>query len=142
MVLSGIIYCATCATNGKKYVGQTCRPCVIGPEALLERRRGKHEATAARGSRLPFHSAIRKYGAATFAWEILESLADIDALNSREEYYINTLRTLHRSHGYNAMHGGLNRTGTTEMRARMAAFPPACMAGLKRSRGDDIRRAS
>lgn len=61
-----IVYCVRNKTkdNLVAYVGCTEKP--------LEKRKAKHLQNAARGQILKFYSAIRKYGAGAFEWEVIK----------------------------------------------------------------------
>jgi hypothetical protein len=61
--IAGAIYLVTNLTNGKKYVGQT--------KLQVMQRWAKHLGEAKRGKGSVLHSAIRKYGAASFRVEQL-----------------------------------------------------------------------
>ena len=78
--MDGIIYGAMCTANQKWYIGQT----TVG----LENRRRQH-LKAARNNygHGAFYSAIRKYGADSFEWVVLESnIKTHDDLNEREKF--------------------------------------------------------
>ena len=79
-IINGIIYGSRNIVNGKWYIGQT----TIG----LENRRRQH-LKAARNNygHGAFYSAIRKYGADSFEWVVLESnIKTHDELNEREKF--------------------------------------------------------
>jgi group I intron endonuclease len=59
-----VIYKATNKINGKSYVGQTIR--------TLNERKQSHLNDSNNNSTCYFHNAIRKYGKASFKWEILD----------------------------------------------------------------------
>jgi len=109
---TGIIYCATSRTTGKQYVGQTVRS--------LVKRRQSHESRARKGSALVFHSAIRKYGADDFAWEILQTLP-IEQLDSAETSHIEALGTYRKKAGYNIARAGGRKTMLGLKRAPFSA---------------------
>lgn len=104
---TGIIYCATSRTTGKRYVGQTAR--------TLARRRQSHESRARKGSDMVFHAALRKHGAGDFDWEVLATVS-IDQLDAAETTHIEAMRSAQKEFGYNvASVGGL---GTQSGRKR------------------------
>ena len=78
--MDGIIYGAMCTANQKWYIGQT----ITG---LGKRRRG-HLADARNNyDHCVFHAAIRKYGADSFEWAVLEAgIKTHDELNEAEKY--------------------------------------------------------
>jgi hypothetical protein len=95
----GIIYLITNKVNGKKYIGQTVHS--------ASRRWGGHKLSANKGSRLPIHSAIRKYGPENFTVEVIaESLKPF--LSDLERFFIK----LHRSH--HTQHDTTGRMGATD----------------------------
>lgn len=94
-----LIYMATNLVNGKKYIGQTTYS--------LEYRKAQHLLESQREGGFAFHKAIRKYGADSFIWEVLEdNISDRATLNRRESYWI----SVHNSYdfGYNMTRGGEN----------------------------------
>lgn len=60
----GCIYLATNRINGKQYVGKT--------ERSMEDRRRDHLKDSLKSPRLPFQRALRKYGADSFDWDIIQ----------------------------------------------------------------------
>ena len=95
--LMAIIYRATCVVNRKSYIGQTI-------QSLYLRRIG-HESSARSGAKTAFASAIRKYGADSFVWEVLEECEAKD-LNEREVAAIQLHNTV-CPNGYNVTTGGV-----------------------------------
>lgn len=93
-----IIYKATNKLNGKCYIGQT--------RHSLEYRKRVHLTKAKQGIQTHFYSAIRKYGADSFEWEILCSANDKNRLNELETFYITKFDSI--KHGYNMVDGGDN----------------------------------
>lgn len=91
----GTIYLITNLVNNKKYVGQT--------RQQLNKRWSLHIAESKTYSERPLYRAINKYGLHNFKIRILEE-CNVDVLNEREIYWINSLDTYH--HGYNATTGG------------------------------------
>ena len=67
-----------------------------------------------------FYAAVRKYGKESFRAEVLETCADLEELNKREEYWISTLGTTDRRRGYNIRPGGLNRRQPEETRRKLS----------------------
>ena len=97
------IYKITCLTVSKSYIGQAHN---------IKLRIRQHLSSSinpnAKDYDVPIHAAIRKYGVENFDLEILE-LCDPAELNSRECYWIKTLRTyIHYQDtvGYNVTEGG------------------------------------
>jgi group I intron endonuclease len=95
--MSAIIYCITNTVNGKCYIGQTIRP--------LHVRWQYHCDDVRRGSTTHFHRAIRKYGAESFAVEIVEETTT-SQLNDRERHWIAKLQP-----AYNMTSGGEGHAG-------------------------------
>jgi group I intron endonuclease len=91
------IYCVTCKTTGKKYVGKTKR--------LVSTRWTAHCYDAfKRNLDTYFARAIRKHGKEDFVLETLEECETIDLLSQREIYWIGILDTY--NNGYNSTKGG------------------------------------
>jgi group I intron endonuclease len=99
-----VIYLARNRQNGKAYIGMTVQ--------TLRQRWNGHRFSAEKGSTLPIHSAIRKYGAAAFDWTVLEECATREALPAREQYWIAALGTRCPS-GYNVSAGGGGQCGVS-----------------------------
>ena len=106
-----IVYKAT-APNGKAYIGRT--------RQRLCRRRHDHIKDVRRGSRIPFHCAIREFGADKFVWEVLRNAGSIAEADWLERNYIDRLNTM-IPNGYNATTGGTNCTFCEEAKAALSA---------------------
>jgi group I intron endonuclease len=91
------IYCATNTVNGKRYVGKT-------HTTWQERWKG-HLGSVRRGSKCPFHCAIRKYGATAFETRRL-CLATPETIDALEKFHIEKLKSNKRGFGYNLTNGG------------------------------------
>ena len=106
-----LIYKATNRVNGKEYVGQTINS--------LEYRKKTHISAALNSTnKLYFHSAIRKYGAGSFDWEVLHTCNNIDDLNKLEIYYIGLYNTF--GGGYNLNSGGHNACCPEETKRKIS----------------------
>lgn len=105
-----IVYIATNKVNGKVYIGQTIK--------TIARRKMQHLGDTKRGSRLPFHNAIRKYGKESFGWEVIYTATNLQDLNEAEEYLIAEYNA--RVKGYNIGYGG-SAGGTFSGRHHAAA---------------------
>lgn len=81
--------------NNKIYVGQT--------KNSLEIRKKRHLNDVKYGSKLPIHTAIRKYGIENFKFETIE-YCNIENLDDREKFWIEKLNTLCKN-GYNIRNG-------------------------------------
>ena len=110
-IIYGIIYIAI-FLSGKSYIGQTIKS--------LAARKRQHESDARRGSPLPFHAAIRKYGAENISWKIIARADNIAALNAAEISAIAEHNTI-APNGYNANTGGENYIPCGETRAKLSA---------------------
>lgn len=108
----GRIYLIRNLVNGKCYVGQTINS--------VRSRWTSHLAASRRGSRIPFHQAIRKYGEQSFCFIELCPASSLEELNELESVYIRGLRTL-SPHGYNLDSGGKNYSTHPETKAKIAA---------------------
>jgi len=107
------IYKVTNHTNGKCYVGKTVQ--------TPQHRWSKHLSRARKGSTLPFHQAIRKYGEENFSFEVLAQLHDHAALYKAEQDFIALLQT-RSPNGYNLTDGGpgtFGRVYSEETRRRI-----------------------
>lgn len=93
----GIIYLARNTANGKGYVGQTVKG--------LKARMREHQKDAKRGSKVPFHRAIRKYGFESFTWQVLRTCDSREDLAAAEQACITTMNTK-VPNGYNLTDGG------------------------------------
>ena len=93
--IKGSVYKVT-SPSGKIYIGITIT-------SLKERRR-LHVKEANSGSRLPFHAAIRKYGADNMLWEIIDTAASWEELCELERKYIAEYDS--KNSGYNMTLGG------------------------------------
>lgn len=93
--INGLVYRAT-SPNGKIYIGITVT-------SLKERKR-RHMRDTNSGSRLPFHAAIRKYGADNILWEILDTAASWKELCELERGHIAAYYAT--TNGYNLTLGG------------------------------------
>lgn len=102
-----LIYLVLNRVNGKVYIGQCA--------GSLMRRWGGHRREALQyGSKLYFHSAIRKYGVGAFSIHLLSSYAtskqDLDA---QEQHFIAKYRATEKEYGYNLAIGGGGTQGAT-----------------------------
>lgn len=93
----GCVYLVTNRINGKRYVGKTIRS--------LSDRKQAHKKCVEKGSKTAFHNAIRKYGFASFDWEVLIEEDTNRLLNRWEKWYIRKLGTRPPA-GYNLTDGG------------------------------------
>ena len=96
-----LIYKVTNRVNGKVYIGQTTK--------TIQTRWKKH-CIAAKSDNLPFHKAIRKYGAENFTVEQIDIAASADELNKKEIYWI-AFYNSRLPNGYNVCTGGGGMSG-------------------------------
>lgn len=125
-----LVYKAT-APSGRSYIGVTSES--------LKRRRWGHEHDARKGSHLPFHKALRKYGDA-IRWEVLVdgvSFAEANRLEI-EAIVAHGTRT---PKGYNVSVGGGGNRGHVRSRAAIEATA-AKMRGRTRSPESVARSAA
>jgi group I intron endonuclease len=95
--LRWLIYIAVNRANDKIYVGYA---------GNLPRRMSRHRADARRGSKFPFHSAIRKHGWDKFRFfEVARFAAEAEA-KAAEKREISQRRAQDRRIGYNVADGG------------------------------------
>jgi group I intron endonuclease len=128
------IYRITNRVNGKVYVGQTRVP---------KRRWTDHQYAAKKNVDTYFYSAVRKYGASNFEYEIMEvcTLAQAD---DREMYWIRRLRATDKEYGYNTSIGGTNGNNSTsqEVRDKISRAKKGVSTGpCPPERAENIRRA-
>lgn len=92
------IYKITNKINGKMYIGKTVR--------TIEERWKEHLRDINRRSfeKRPLYNAMNKYGSENFYIEQIEEVKDVNNLNDRECFWIETLGTF--KNGYNATKGG------------------------------------
>ena len=72
MIMDGAIYLFKKTKNRRCYVGQTVH---------IHERYREHIYQANKGSNLPLHRALRKYGIKSFEFKILEFLPDCNPSN-------------------------------------------------------------
>lgn len=101
--IRGIIYCYTCKTTGKKYIGQTTNEDV-------RKLQFKRKSNYCKGGTSAIDNARKKYGVDDFEYCVLEEYY-FDSkeqatlkLDEREMYYIEKYDTY--IHGYNSTTGG------------------------------------
>ena len=87
------IYKITNTQTQEFYIGQTIKN--------IEYRFRKHKEMSIRGGGYKLHSAMRKYGVENFIIEILDTATNLDELNEKEIYHIDTLKPY-----YNILPGG------------------------------------
>lgn len=98
------IYLITNFVNGKRYVGITSK--------TIKRRWTCHLATAKKGSKTPFHKAIRKYGSDAFYYGIVTQVETVEEAYEMEKFYIKFFDTyVLDKKGYNCTRGGDGITG-------------------------------
>ena len=100
----GYVYLAENTATGKRYVGKT--------DASLKARIKEHIKRARLGSKIYFHSAIRKYGPAVFVWSILFESDQSNELSIKEKELIITYASKVPL-GYNLTDGGDGTSGYT-----------------------------
>lgn len=136
---TGIIYCYK-SPSGRYYIGKTLQE---------DRRKYRHLFDSKKGSNIPFHRAIRKYGIDSFEYSVLfriisnkEEKADIILCNM-ERFFIRVFI----QRGYNLYNislggeGGGNMTGrhfSTESKMKMSI----AHKGKKQSKETIAKRAS
>lgn len=94
-LIEGIVYKAT-SPSGKVYVGITI--------TTLKERIRLHLRSVRKGSRLPFHEAIRKYKPENIIWEIIDNADRWNELCTLEKKYIKLFNSY--KNGYNLTLGG------------------------------------
>ncbi|MBN2029419.1 hypothetical protein JW824_04175 [bacterium] len=93
--INGIVYKAT-SPSGKIYIGITI--------TTLKERIRIHLRSVKKGSRTPFHDAIRKYDSKNISWEIIDRATEWKELCELEKKYIRFYDSF--TNGYNLTLGG------------------------------------
>ena len=121
-----MFYCykITNLKNNKVYIGKTNRP----EARWREHKSGSTNAKSGRKYACPVASAIRKYGAESFKFEVITSYKTEQEANDGEVYYIalyrSNINVFGREFGYNLTEGGegvSDMKRTPETRAKMSA---------------------
>jgi group I intron endonuclease len=86
-----------------KITNKLNKKCYIGQSKDIKTRWKHHCWDAAKGSKLPIHNAIRKYGQDNFIFEIIEECSK-EVRDEKEVYYIDLFNSY--KDGYNATIGG------------------------------------
>jgi len=98
------VYKITNTANGKVYIGKTSRSIAV--------RWHEHIGDArCHRTNSPLHSAIRKYGADKFNFEVLSLCDNAVSLNLAERAAISLFKSNERLFGYNATVGGEGTSG-------------------------------
>ncbi|WP_010518963.1 NUMOD1 domain-containing DNA-binding protein [Croceivirga radicis] len=92
----GLIYTAKNMNNKMVYVGATTK-------SLFERKQD-HIQKAKKGSELPLHKAIRKFGEHSFNWTVVDIANNVNELANKEVFYITEFNAI--DNGYNRDSGG------------------------------------
>lgn len=93
--IKGIVYKVTSPSN-KIYIGITI--------TNLEERQRTHLRDVNKGSKRPFHNAIRKYGIENLVWEVIDNENNFEKLKKLEINYIKFYDSFNK--GYNQTLGG------------------------------------
>lgn len=109
----GVIYLVTCLENGKRYVGQTT---AADPLKYWQ----GHLNAARKGSEKVLYEAIRKYGAATFSFEVIWHAPDKISLDLSEDALISLFETM-SPNGYNLRGGGSHGKFSIESKAKISS---------------------
>ena len=125
------LYRVTNKINGKIYIGQT-----VNPSA----RWWQHRNDAAE-PKIPFHHAIKKYGAHNFEFEIIASCKGFDNTNAIETELVKQYDSyVTDGKGYNATHGGMNAPKSEEwiqaMKDWHASLSPEERAEISRKQSE------
>lgn len=117
----GIIYCYTCKSTHKRYIGQTINE-YNRRHDFLTKERYCTLITAKRLSK--FDTARKKYGLEDFIYEVIKEFyfedkkSLIDLLNEQETFYIKQYDTFRN--GYNSTTGGMNRKLSKETKNKIS----------------------
>lgn len=104
------LYRVTNKINGKIYIGQTVN---------LSARWWQHRNDSA-DPKIPFHHAIKKYGASNFEFEVIATCKGLDNANETETLLVLQYEShISNGKGYNATHGGMNAPKTEAFKQMM-----------------------
>ena len=106
------IYKITNTVNNKVYIGQTVHK---NPKM----RWYDHCAKTRHGKNNHLYNSMRLYGIDNFTWEVIDFAENIDALNDKEEHWLNEYRKT--TEVYNIREAGGNKTHSAESIERMKA---------------------
>lgn len=93
VAMHGLVYVVMNHINGKVYVGQTTQ--------RLSNRWAQHKHSVVRGSKTPFHLALKKYGLDNFSVCEVTSANDQAGLDAQEDAWMDKLQSRNKSKGYN-----------------------------------------
>lgn len=79
--------------NGKRYIGQAQN--ISNRLYEHKRRRNLH------GTNIAFYNAVNKYGWEAFEFSVIEKVDDLEKLNEREQFWIDTFQSFKKETGYN-----------------------------------------
>jgi len=107
------LYRITNTINRKIYIGQTVQP---------DKRWNQHRNDAA-NPKVPFHYAIKKYGAHNFEFEVIASCKNWEDANYIETELVKQYDSfIANGKGYNATHGGMNAPKSEEWKQAMRNY--------------------
>jgi group I intron endonuclease len=129
------IYKITNTVNGKIYIGQT-----IQKDPKM--RWYAHCDYARKGRKSHLYDSMRKHGVDKFCWEIIDQADTIDALNLKEQQWLNHYREL--GVVYNNREAGGNKSHSQESIERMRVVQKqrhatTVIGGWKRKDGGAMR---
>lgn len=104
------IYKITNTVDNKIYVGQTIQ---TNPKM----RWYGHLAEARGGTKHHLYNSIRKYSEECFVWEVIDTAKDLDELNTKEKYWLDTYKKTHTV--YNVREAGGNKIHSDESKLKM-----------------------
>lgn len=111
-----VIYKITNIQNDKTYIGQTIQP--------FKNRINEHKKKVRNGTKHPLYDAMRKYGVASFSFEIIDTALNQTELDEKEIKWIKHFNSIYPN-GYNLTTGGagtFNYHHTDEDKKRMSTL--------------------
>jgi group I intron endonuclease len=126
------IYCVRCLVNNKVYIGQTVKPSA---------RWWQHRNDSI-NPKVPFHFAIKKYGAQNFEFEVIATCKGQDNANELETLLIAQYDSFISNNGYNATHGGMNAPKTEEWKKKLSDWHASLTPEEKAKRSEDLSQAT
>ena len=119
-----------------KFTHKETNKCYIGQTIQDPNRRRLEHISASRNTKKTYHfyNALRKYGADSFLFEIIDQANSIEELNLLEEKYVNQFDSI--NNGYNIRQPGNNKLHNPESIQRMKEAQTAAHA-KRRAEGRD-----
>lgn len=122
------IYIIQNKVNKKIYIGQT-----NDPDYRWRRHQSDCKNPNTNSYYMMIGRAIRKYGADSFDFSVLEECVSLKEANNAEEFWIQYLNTQNKDIGYNIKSGGDNHKQSDETKRKIGAGNSIALKGKKHS---------